>query len=134
MFASFQPPSFMPLWLRRKVETPATSLLQRSLDAATSLDCAGTEAALRRIGVDAPGWRLRRLEWDDDAWHCTLSLYPKMPAAFDDAVDGSDPSLSRAILDAIDHARRHPITSTAALPAAPHPDPRVEPVWSDNIY
>lgn len=133
MFADFRMVSLRSLWRQHKPSTVAAwSAVERPLVLPDRLECAGVEAALRRIGLDAPGWQLRRLEWDDE-WRCTLTLYQNMPDAFDDAVDGSGLLLPLAILDAIENAR-----CRRQLGGAIHPGRRQDlpggAASCDNIY
>jgi len=67
---------------------------------------AWTDAALTLIELEAPNWRLRRLEYEDGEWVCSLSTHPNMPVAFDETADARHEDLSLAILSAFLDARR----------------------------
>jgi hypothetical protein len=66
-----------------------------------------TDAALALIELVSPGWKLRRLSFDDGEWHCLLSRHPGIPAEFDDTADGSHEIMQLAILSALIEALRH---------------------------
>jgi hypothetical protein len=95
---------------------------------------AWTEAALALLALELPDWHLRRLEQDGDVWHCTLSLYCQTPLEFDDAVDGRDPLLPLAILDALVEARRRSGTSSHSPSSSSSQNVRTEATWVDNIF
>jgi hypothetical protein len=66
---------------------------------------AWTEAALVLIELELPGWKLRRLAYEDGEWRCSLSRHPNLPLALDDSVDASHEILPLAILQALVEAR-----------------------------
>jgi hypothetical protein len=67
---------------------------------------AWTDAALTLIALEMPNWKLRRLEYEDGEWVCSLSTEPNMPVAIDDTADARHEVLSLAILGAFLDARR----------------------------
>jgi hypothetical protein len=67
---------------------------------------AWTDAALVLIALEMPNWKLRRLEYDDGEWVCSLSTQPNVPAEIDDTADARHEVLSLAILSAFLDARR----------------------------
>jgi len=80
------------------------------LDARAWLD-----AALALIEIEAPGWQLRRIDRDDDAWNCVLTRYPSMPPEFDEPAEGRHRLLPLAVLAAIaDAAGRQPAPDNRA--------------------
>lgn len=98
---------------------------------------AWTDAALALVESELPGWQVRRLERDGGEWYCTLSLHPRAPAEYDDAVDGRDRLLPLAILDAVIEASRRsvpapPVGTGMARP--PSDDDSSEVVWCDNTF
>jgi hypothetical protein len=66
---------------------------------------AWTEAAFALIELELPGWKLRRLAYEDGEWRCSLSCHPNLPLALDDSVDASHEILPLAILQALVEAR-----------------------------
>ncbi|MBI4920953.1 MAG: hypothetical protein HY834_04335 [Devosia nanyangense] len=95
---------------------------------------AWTEAALALLELELPDWHVRRLEQDGDEWHCTLSLHRQTPLEFDDAVDGRDPLLPLAILDALVEARRRSNPSPPSPSSSGSQNVRTEAAWVDNIF
>jgi hypothetical protein len=67
---------------------------------------AWTDAALALVELEMPNWKLRRLEYEDGEWVCSLSTEPNMPAAIDDTADARHEVMSLAILSAFLDARR----------------------------
>jgi hypothetical protein len=67
---------------------------------------AWTDAALTLIALEMPSWKLRRLEYEDGEWLCSLSTQPHMPIAIDDTADARHEVSSLAILNAFLDARR----------------------------
>src|SRR4051812_9364507 len=67
---------------------------------------AWTDAALTLIELEMPIWKLRRLEYQDGEWICSLSTQPNMPIAIDDTADARHDVLPLAILSAVLEARR----------------------------
>ncbi len=67
---------------------------------------AWTDAALALVELELPQWKLRRLIYDDAAWHCSLSREPGLPTWLDDGVEGHHEVLALAILTALVEVRR----------------------------
>jgi hypothetical protein len=78
-----------------------------------------TDAALALIALELPAWRLRRLVYEDDEWHCALSRQLNLPATLDDTADASHEQMPLAILRALLQARR--MTEIAPPAASPVP-------------
>jgi hypothetical protein len=66
-----------------------------------------TDATLALIELELPQWKLRRLLYEDGAWHCSLSRQPQLPVGLDDTAEASHETLPLAILGALVEARRH---------------------------
>jgi hypothetical protein len=92
------------------------------------------DAALALLELELPDWSVRRLERDGDEWHCTLSLYRRTPLEFDDTVDGRDPLLALAILDALIEAGRRSNTSPNSPSSSGSQKMRTEAAWVDNVF
>src|SRR5262245_60791985 len=67
---------------------------------------AWTDAAIALIGIELPGWQLRRLVYEDGEWLCALSRQPNLPLELDDTADASHEMPALAILCAFVEARR----------------------------
>ena len=63
------------------------------------------DAALALIEIELPGWKLRRLVYDEGEWHCSLSRQSNLPVELDDAIDAHHEVLPLAILAAFLDAR-----------------------------
>lgn len=59
-----------------------------------------TEAALALIELELPQWKLRRVTYDEGAWHCAMSRQRELPEWLDQAVEASHTSLTLAIVSA----------------------------------
>lgn len=77
---------------------------------------AWTDAALALVEAELPQWKLRCLEYDEGAWHCSLSGQWELPAWLDSSVDAHHQNLALAILSALLEARRMDAISAAAKP------------------
>src|SRR5208283_1867676 len=81
---------------------------------------AWSDAVLALIELELPGWKLRRLVYEDAEWLCSLSEKPNLPMAFDDTADATNEELPLAILSAFVEARRRaaatPETSSPTVP------------------
>jgi hypothetical protein len=89
------------------------------------IECgAWTEAALALIDVELPGWKLRRLVYEDGAWLCSLSKQVNLPMWLDDTADARHDVLPLAILGALLEAKSRVI----APKANPSAVPRVQPM------
>jgi hypothetical protein len=78
---------------------------------------AWTDAAIALIESEMPGWKMRRLVYENGEWFCSLSRQPNMPADLDDSADAAHPVLPLAILRAFVEARRR---SKATIDTAAH--------------
>jgi|SRR5262245_15060825 len=80
---------------------------------------AWTDAAATLIGLELPGWQLRRVTFDGGEWICSLSRQPNLPVEVDNTVDASHEVLALAILAAFVEAlrRRASESPTATVPA-----------------
>ena len=67
---------------------------------------AWTDAAMALIESEMPGWKLRRLIYENGEWFCSLSRQPNMPADLDDSADAAHQVLPLAILRAFLEVRR----------------------------
>jgi hypothetical protein len=96
---------------------------------------AWTDAALTLIELEMPNWKLRRLEYEDGEWFCSLSNHPDMPLAIDDTADARHEVLPLAILSAFLDARgRGSEVPPANSPTVPQVRPRSgSPVCCDNF-
>ena len=84
---------------------------------------AWTDAALALIEMELPGWKLRRLAYEDGEWICCLSSQPYLPAQIDDTADSNHEVLALALLSAFVEARRR--TSESRI--SPATVPQVKP-------
>jgi len=64
------------------------------------------DAGLRLIQLELPGWALRRLAYDDGAWHCSLSKHTDLPIEIDDTADAHHEVAALAILSAFLEVQR----------------------------
>jgi hypothetical protein len=81
------------------------------------------DAAMALIELELPGWKLRRLVYDNGEWFCSLSRQPNMPADLDDSADAAHQVLPLAILRAFVEARRRSKVATEPAPAIPQLHP-----------
>lgn len=82
---------------------------------------AWTDAALTLIELELPGWKLRRLAYEDGEWICSLSKQPNLPAQIDDTADASHEVPALALLSAFVAARGRSSTDSKISPATvPH--------------
>jgi len=82
---------------------------------------AWTDAALALIELELPGWKLRRLAYDDGEWICPLSSQPYLPAQIDDTADSNHEVLALALLSAFVEARRRTSAASKVSPTSvPH--------------
>jgi hypothetical protein len=65
-----------------------------------------TDAALALLELELPQWKLRRLLFEDGAWHCSLSKQPGLPVELDEMAEAGHEVLTLAILSALVEARR----------------------------
>ena len=74
------------------------------------------DATLALLELELPQWKLRRLIYEDDEWHCSLSKHIGLPAELDDMAEATHESLPLAILSAFVEARRHSLTASEGRP------------------
>jgi hypothetical protein len=86
---------------------------------------AWTDAAFALIELELPAWKVRRLDYEDGEWFCSLSKQPNLPAALDDTADASHEVLPLAILSALLEVRRRAGSAPRARAQAV---PQVRPV------
>lgn len=99
--------AFPPLGTTAKAER-----LRQQIDAG-----AWTDAAVFLVALEVPEWHIRRIEWDDGEWFCSLTRTVAVPCEFDDAVDGRHTLLPLAIIDALMEAKRRSPTDAALAPS-----------------
>jgi hypothetical protein len=79
---------------------------------------AWNDVTLALIEFELPGWKLRRLVYQDGEWLCSLSKQPNMPEDIDETADTVHEVLPLAILSAFVEARRRMGTARGfGLPA-----------------
>jgi hypothetical protein len=79
---------------------------------------AWNDVALALIEFELPGWKLRRLVYQDGEWLCSLSKQPNMAEDIDETADAVHEVLPLAILSAFVEARRRMGTARGfGLPA-----------------
>ena len=69
---------------------------------------AWTEAALALVELELPQWKLRRLVYEEGAWHCSLSKQWNLPVWLSDSAEARHESLPLAILSALIEANQCP--------------------------
>jgi len=79
------------------------------------------DVALSLIEIELPGWKLRRLAYDEGEWHCSLSRQPNLPVELDDVTDAHHTVLSLAILSAFLEAQRGRVACKNAPQYQPPP-------------
>jgi len=84
---------------------------------------AWTEASLALVALELPGWTLRRLVYDGDEWHCSLSKQPNLPIEIDDSIDARHATLPLAILAAFLEARDSKISHQVKARSLPQVRP-----------
>jgi hypothetical protein len=86
---------------RFKAQHPGTKAkVSRLIESGAFVD-----ATVALIELELPGWKLRRLLWNDDIWHCLLSKEPALPIELGEAAVGIHTVLPLAILGAFVEAR-----------------------------
>jgi hypothetical protein len=80
---------------------------------------AWTDAALALIALELPGWKVRRLAYENGEWLCSLSRQPNVPIALDDTADAVHDALPLAILLAFVEARQRTSATRQFIPAIP---------------
>jgi hypothetical protein len=80
---------------------------------------AWTDAALALVALELPGWKVRRLVFENDEWLCSLSRQPNVPISLDDTADAAHEALPLAIMLAFVEARRRTSVPFQFIPAIP---------------
>jgi len=80
---------------------------------------AWTDLAIAIVAIELPGWKIRRLLYEDGAWTCSLSKQVNLPLGWDDTVDASHQNLPLAILSAFVEVRRRDAERTAEARTVP---------------
>jgi len=91
---------------------------------------AWTDAGATLIGLELPGWQLRRAAYDGGEWFCSLSRQPNLAAELDDTVDASHEVLSLAMLGAFLEALRRRAVESGSLAAT---TPAVKPTSAHGV-
>ena len=78
---------------------------------------AWTDAALALIELELPGWKLRRLAYEDGEWTCSLSTQPNLPEQIDDTADANHEVMALGVLTAFVEARRRTSVESRISPA-----------------
>ena len=97
---------------------PMTARMERLIESG-----AWTDAAIALVESEMPGWKLRRLVYENGEWFCSLSRQPNMPANLDDSADATHQILPLAILRAFVEARRRSKIATDAASGIPQLEP-----------
>jgi hypothetical protein len=84
---------------------------------------AWTDAAIALIESEVPGWKLRRLVYENGEWFCSLSRQPNLPVDLDDSADAVHQILPLAILRAFIEIRRQGKVITDVAPRIPQLQP-----------
>ncbi len=71
---------------------------------------AWTDAALALVDGELPQWKLRRLVYDDQQWHCALSRQRELPEWLDQAIETSHSDCAIAILAGVVEAARQSVS------------------------
>jgi hypothetical protein len=93
---------------------------------------AWTEAALALLASEQDTWRLTSLQRDGTDWVCTLSRFPRLPRELDEIIEGRDPLLPLATLDALAESHRRDTATIAS--ASPEPPRRSFAVWTEDVF
>jgi hypothetical protein len=75
------------------------------------------------VESEMPGWKVRRLVYENGEWFCSLSRQPNMPADLDDSADAAHEVLPLAILRAFVEARRRSKVATDGASGVPQLQP-----------
>jgi hypothetical protein len=81
---------------------------------------AWTEAVIALIELEIPRWKLRRVVYEDDQWHCSLSRQPNLPIELDDMTEAGHEVLPLAILRTFVAARARDTVTPQAISTIPH--------------
>src|SRR5262245_15843097 len=77
------------------------------------------DAALALLGLELPGWQLRRLVYDDGEWFCSLSKYRELPDWLDVTLEARHRTLSLAIFTAFVEAQSRAGADRVGSPTVP---------------
>jgi hypothetical protein len=77
---------------------------------------AWTDATLALVALEMPGWKVRRLIYENGEWVCSLSRQPNGPILVGDTAEASHNALPLAILRALIEARRRSSLKTEMAP------------------
>jgi hypothetical protein len=80
---------------------------------------AWTDAALALVEFELPQWKLRRIAYEDDEWHCCLSRQPQLPLGLDDVAEARHEILPLALLISLVQARRAVAERPTGVTAVP---------------
>ena len=110
--------------------TKQAMMLERLIDAG-----AWTSAALALIEIELPQWQLRRIVYDNGAWHCSLSSNRELPEWLDQSIETHHADLPLAILSAFVEARNiGAAKGNTSVPSVARPaNGFYEPVCCDNF-
>jgi hypothetical protein len=82
------------------------------------------DAALALLETELPGWRLRRLVYEDGEWICSLSKHRELPDWLDDTAEAHHETLALAIVAAFLEVQSRPADSarvgSPTVPAVSH--------------
>jgi hypothetical protein len=87
---------------------PASGGIQKLIAAG-----AWTDVALALIASELPGWKLRRLAYDDGEWHSVLSPQREFPEWLDDGVEAHHADLPLALFKGLVEAARQQRVETS---------------------
>ncbi len=59
------------------------------------------DTALALLAIELPGWKLRRLAYDEGEWHCAISQERELPQWLDDAIETRHTDIAMAILKTV---------------------------------
>jgi len=77
---------------------------------------AWTDAVLQLLHLELPQWKLRRIIYEDEEWHCFLSKQRQVPLGFDEDAEAAHEVLPLAILLAFIRARSAAATAATSVP------------------
>lgn len=130
-------PDMAEVFAELQTRSPRLAALRATGDVA-HLDCliacgAWTDAALALLAIELPQWQLRRLAYDDGAWHCALSRTRDMPDWLDAGVETHHPDMAMAIMTALREAMEGDTSPRfAVVPRTTAASGDFEPVLCDN--
>src|SRR5262245_48569029 len=77
------------------------------------------DTALALLGLELPGWQLRRLVYDDGEWICSLSKHRELPDWLDDTIEARHETFSLAIVTAFVEAQSRAGADRVGSPTVP---------------